>query len=433
MNEHSQTPRLLLKGGRVLCPATGRDETSDLLLDQGRVAAIGAGLDASGAQVIDCAGKLVTPGLIDLHVHLREPGQEYKEDIASGTAAAAAGGFSAVCAMPNTSPVNDSRAVTEYILGRAREAGSCRVYPVGAISRGLKGELLSEMAELKDAGCVAVSDDGRPVPDSRLLRRAMEYAAGFDLPVICHSEDLRLSAGGVMHEGPTATRLGLKGIPAQAEVIAVERDLNLAGLTGARVHIAHVSCAGSVEAVRRAKERGWAVSCETGPHYFSLTDAEVGNYDTHRKMNPPLRAADDRQAILAGLAEGVIDAVATDHAPHSSLEKLVEFDIAAFGVTGLETSLALVLGLVRRGVLDLGAAIARLTSGPAACLGLPGGSLALGGPADVTVIDPNLAWSVDPERMRSKSRNTPFAGWELIGRAILTICGGRITHRLTEA
>ncbi|MCA1905400.1 MAG: dihydroorotase [Desulfarculus sp.] len=433
MSEPNQPPRLLLKGGRVLCPATGRDETADLLLAEGRVAAIGPDLTDPAAQVLACAGKLVTPGLIDLHVHLREPGQEYKEDIASGTAAAAAGGFSAVCAMPNTSPVNDCRAVTEYILGRAREAGSCRVYPVGAISKGLQGELLSEMAELKDAGCVAVSDDGRPMPDSRLLRRAMEYAAGFALPVICHSEDLRLSAGGVMHEGPTATRLGLKGIPAQAEVIAVERDLNLAGLTGARVHIAHVSCAGSVEAVRRAKERGWAVSCETAPHYFSLVDADVGNYDTHRKMNPPLRSPDDRRAVLAGLAEGVIDAVATDHAPHSSLEKLVEFDIAAFGVTGLETSLALVLGLVRQGVLDLGQAIARLTSGPAACLGLPGGRLLVGGPADVTVIDPNLAWSVDPERMRSKSRNTPFAGWELIGRAILTICGGRITHRLTEA
>ena len=433
MNDHDHIPRLLLKGGRVLCPGSGRDQTADLLLDQGIVAAIGPELAEPGSQVIDCAGLLVTPGLIDLHVHLREPGQEYKEDIASGGAAAAAGGFSAVCAMPNTSPVNDSRAITEYILGRARQSGACRVHPVGAITRGLKGELLTEMAELKDAGCVAVSDDGRPVADSRMLRRAMEYAAGFGLPVICHSEDLRLSAGGVMHEGPTATRLGLKGIPAQAEVIAVERDLNLAGLTGARVHIAHVSCAGSVEAVRRAKERGWAVSCETAPHYFSLIDAEVGNYDTHRKMNPPLRSADDRQAILAGLAEGVIDAVATDHAPHSSLEKLVEFDIAAFGVTGLETSLALVLGLVRQGALDLGQALALMTSRPAACLGLPGGSLEPGGPADVTVIDPGLAWTVEPERMRSKSRNTPFAGWSLSGRAILTICGGRITHRLTEA
>ncbi|MFZ5585022.1 MAG: dihydroorotase [Thermodesulfobacteriota bacterium] len=433
MNHDQPHPRLLLKGGRLLCPQSDLDQEGDLLIEAGRIAAIGRDLPGQDAEVIDCAGKLVAPGLIDLHVHLRDPGQEYKEDIASGSAAAAAGGFTAVCCMPNTSPVNDSRAVTEYILERARAAGLCRVYPVGAITRGLKGEALSEMAELQEAGCVAVSDDGRPVADARLLRRAMEYAAGLGLPVICHSEDLALSAGGVMHEGPTSTRLGLTGIPAQAEVIAVERDLHLAALSGARAHIAHVSCAGSVEAVRRAKEAGLSVTCETAPHYLTLCDVDVGDYDTHRKMNPPLRSAEDRAALRRGLAEGVIDAIATDHAPHSVLEKQVEFDIAMFGVTGLETSLAIALGLAREGALSLRQAIERLTCGPARCLGLPGGGLREGGPADVTVIDPDLAWTVEPERMLSKSRNTPFAGWRLTGRAVLTILDGRITHHLGEA
>ncbi|MFH1058879.1 MAG: dihydroorotase [Pseudomonadota bacterium] len=432
MNQNQAHQRLLLKGGRLLCPASDLDQAGDLLISEGRIAAIGPELAADGAQVIDCAGKLVTPGLIDLHVHLRDPGQEYKEDVASGSAAAAAGGFTAVCCMPNTSPVNDSRAVTEYILERARAAGACRVYPVGAITKGLKGEALSEMAELQEAGCVAVSDDGRPVADPRLLRRAMEYAAGLGLTVICHSEDLALAAGGVMHEGPTATRLGLTGIPAQAEVIAVERDLHLAGLSGARVHIAHVSCAGSVEAVRRAKEAGLNVTCETAPHYLTLCDSDVGNYDTHRKMNPPLRSVADRAAVRKGLAEGVIDAIATDHAPHSVLEKQVEFDIAMFGVTGLETALAVTLGLVREGALSLRQAVERLTCGPARCLDLAGGQLREGGPADVTVIDPERAWTVRPERMLSKSRNTPYAGWPLTGRALLTILGGCVSHCLGE-
>ncbi|MBI4797287.1 MAG: dihydroorotase [Desulfarculus sp.] len=421
---------LLLKGGRLLCPASGLDQVGDLLVKDGLISAVGPDLSEPAARVLDCAGLVVAPGLIDLHVHLRQPGQEYKETVASGSAAAAAGGFTGVCCMPNTSPVNDSRAVTELILQKARQAGLCRVYPVGAITLGLGGQGLSEMAELKEAGCVAVSDDGRPVADSRLLRRAMEYAAGFDLPVICHSEDLRLSAGGVLHEGPTATRLGLKGIPAEAEVICVERDLNLARLSGARVHIAHVSYAGSLEAVRRAKEAGLGVTCETAPHYLLLTDQDVGDYDTNFKMNPPLRSAADRQALRRGLAEGLIDAVATDHAPHSILEKEVEFDSAAFGVVGLETALGVVLQLVEEGVLNLHQAIARLCSGPAQALGLPGGRLQEGNPADVVVIDPVKAWTVDPKDFRSLSRNTPFAGRALPGRAVLTLLGGRVTHSL---
>ncbi len=427
----SQPRPILLKGGRLLCPASAIDRTGDLLLEGGRIAALGGGIDAPAeAEIIDCSGKWVAPGLIDLHVHLREPGHEYKEDIASGTAAAAAGGFTAVCCMPNTNPVNDSGAVTDMILERARSRGSCRVYPVGAITPGLKGKGLSQMAELKDAGCVAVSDDGHPVSDSRLLRRAMEYASGFGLPVICHSEDTALSAGGAMHEGPVATALGLPGIPAEAEVTAVERDLTLAGLTGARVHIAHISCAGSVAALSRAQAAGWAVSGETAPHYLTLCDQDVGDYDTHRKMNPPLRSAADRQAVRQALAEGLIQAVATDHAPHSVLEKEVEFGLAAFGVTGLETSLGVLLELVGEGLLSPSQMIERLSAGPARLLNLAGGSLAQGGPADVVVIDPQAAWTVDPAKMRSKSANTAFAGRQLLGRAVLTICGGKATFRL---
>ncbi|RJX36521.1 MAG: dihydroorotase [Desulfarculus sp.] len=423
---------ILLKGGRLLCPATGLDQTGDLLISRGRIAALGGKLAAEGALAIPCAGLTVAPGLIDLHVHLREPGHEYKETIVSGTAAAAAGGFTAVCSMPNTKPVNDCRAVTEMILERAAKEGSARVYPVGAITPGLLGQGLTEMAELAEAGCVAVTDDGRPVADARLLRRAMEYATGFGLPVICHSEEGSLSAGGVMHEGPTATRLGLAGIPAEAEVIAIERDLALAGLTGARVHIAHVSCAGSVRAIARAKQAGLRVSAETAPHYLTLCDQDVGEYDTHCKMNPPLRSAADREAVRRALAEGVLDAVATDHAPHSVLEKELEFDQAAFGVVGLETALGVMLELVAEGVLTLPQVVQLLSAAPAALLGLPGGRLAKGGPADVTVIATDSPWVVEPGKFRSLSANTPFAGRSLPGRAAVTICGGRITHRLDQ-
>ncbi len=425
--------RLLLRNGRLFCPASGLDETGDLLVEDGRIAELGGEIDAPEAKVIDCRDLVVVPGLIDMHVHLREPGHEYKETIQSGTAAAAAGGFTAVACMPNTQPPNDCRAVTEYILDQARAAGKARVYPVGAITKGIQGKELTEMAELKEAGCPAVSDDGRPVSDTRILRRAMEYADSFDLLVICHSEELSLSAGGVMHEGPTSTRLGLAGIPAEAEVTAVERDLALALLTGCRVHIAHLSCAGSVEAVRRAKEKGARVSCETAPHYLYLCDEDLGEYDTHRKMNPPLRSAADRQALRQALADGTIDAIATDHAPHSVLEKELEFDRAAFGVIGLETSLGLMLGLVREGVIDLARMVQLMSTNPARVLGVEGGRLIQGAPADLSVLNLKHEWKVEPERFASLSRNCPFAGWELPGAAAYTICGGRITHRPPES
>ena len=424
--------RILLKGGRLVCPAGGLDRTGDLLLEDGRVAELGGEITAADARVFDCRGLVVAPGLIDLHVHLREPGHEYKETIASGTAAAAAGGFTAVCCMPNTDPVNDTRAVTELILERARGA-SARVYPIGAITKGLAGAELTEMAELAEAGCVAFSDDGRPVPQARLMRRAMEYAATFGLPLVCHSEEPSLSAGGHMHEGPVSTRLGLAGIPAEAEVLGVERDLALARLTGARVHIAHISCAGSVQALARAKAAGAPVSGETAPHYLLLCDADVGEYDTNRKMNPPLRSPQDRRAVRQALAQGVIEAVATDHAPHSVLEKDLEFDQAAFGVTGLETALGVMLTLVEEGLLDLPQLIERMSAAPARLLGLPGGRLQEGGPADVVVIDPHRPWTVTPDQFHSLSANNAFLGRRLPGRAVLTICGGRITHRLEDA
>lgn len=421
---------ILLTNGRLFDPAAGLDQKGDILLSGGKIKKIGGYIEAPDARSINCDSLLVTPGLIDIHVHLREPGQEYKEDIASGTMAAAAGGFTAVACMPNTSPVNDCKAVTDLIMERARDAGSARVYPIAAITPGLKGEALTEMAELKEAGCVAVSDDGRPVPDSRLLRRAMEYARGLDLPVVCHSEDLRLSAGGSMHEGPTATRMGIPGIPAQAEVTAIERDISLAGLSGAKVHIAHVSCAGSVEAVRRAKDQGLNVTAETCPHYLALCDEDIGEYDTHRKMNPPLRSRADMEAVRYALAEGVIDTLATDHAPHSSIEKDVEFDKALFGVTGLETALAIGLELVSQGILSLERLISALTTAPAAALNLPGGTLQEGALADIAVIDATKAWTVEPQKMYSKSVNTPFAGRSMTGRAVLTIFAGNISYHL---
>ena len=425
--------RILLKNGRLFCPASNLDETGDVLLDEGKIKELGGHITAGDAKEIDCQGKLITPGLIDAHVHLREPGEEYKEDIESGTKAAAAGGFTAVAAMPNTNPVNDTRAVTDLIMEKARRLGKARVYPVGAITKGLKGEELTEMYELVEAGCVGVTDDGKPVADSRMLRRAMEYALTFDIAVVCHSEDKRLSAHGVMNEGPFATKYGLNGIPHEAEVLAVERDAALAVLTGARTHICHLSCAGSVEAVRRAKEKGGRITCETAPHYLTLIDENVGNYDTHAKMNPPLRTAEDREAMCRGLADGTIDMVSTDHAPHSILEKDVEFDRAAFGVVGLETSLGIMLELVEKGVLTLEQMITRMSLAPARAFGLPGGKLEINGPADLTVIDLNLPWVVKPELFLSKGRNTPFAGRKLPGRAVLTICGGEITYTHEES
>jgi dihydroorotase len=420
---------ICLRGGRVIDPARGLDAEVDVLLKDGVVAKIAKGIaDAPGLRVLDARGCWVVPGLIDLHTHLREPGQEYKEDIATGTRAAAAGGFTAVCAMPNTVPVNDNRSVSELIVRRAAEVGVVRVYPVGAISKGSKGESLAEMGELRDAGCVAVSDDGHPVMNSELMRRAMEYARTFGLTVVQHCEDLTLSAGGSMNEGAVSTRAGIRAQPAAAESSMVARDIELCALTGARYHVAHVSSAESVRLVREAKRRGLPVTCEVTPHHLTLTDEACATYDTHAKCNPPLRTASDVEALRVALVEGVIDAVATDHAPHSPVEKDVEFEQAAFGIIGLETAVPLVLELVRAAGLAPAEFVRRMSTGPAAVFGLPGGSLAEGAPADVTVIDPHHDWTCQPAGLRSRSRNTPFAGRPMKGRVTLTIVGGRIVY-----
>jgi dihydroorotase len=422
---------ICLRGGRVIDPGRGFDARADVLLEQGSVAAVEPGLASRvgrEVRVIEVGDLWVVPGLIDLHTHLREPGQEYKEDIVTGTTAAAVGGFTGVCAMPNTTPPNDTRAVTELIVRRAREVGLVRVYPIGAITQGLKGELLAEMGELQEAGCVAVSDDGRPVMNGEVMRRALEYAAGFGLTVIQHCEDLSLSAGGSMNEGPVSTRTGIRAQPSAAEAVMVARDLELVALTGARYHVAHVSAAESVRLIREAKRRGLPVSCEVTPHHLTLTDEACAGYDPHTKCNPPLRSAADVSALIEGLADGTIDAIATDHAPHSPVEKDVEFEQAAFGVIGLETALPLCLDLVRNGVLTPEKLVRRLSTAPAALLGLPGGSLAVGAVGDVTVISPEVSWTCEPARFRSRSRNSPFAGVSMRGRAVLTVVGGRIAH-----
>jgi len=421
---------ICLRGGRVIDPARGMDAEGDVLLKDGVVAKVGKGIadSAGGARVLDVRGLWVVPGLIDLHTHLREPGQEYKEDIATGTRSAAAGGYTAVCAMPNTVPVNDNRAVTELIVRRAAEVGAVRVYPVGAISKGSKGESLAEMGELRDAGCVAVSDDGHPVMSSELMRRAMEYARTFGLTVVQHCEDQTLSQGGAMNEGAVSTRAGIRAQPSAAESSMVARDLELCALTGARYHVAHISSAESVRLVREAKRRGLPVTCEVTPHHLTLTDEACASYDTHAKCNPPLRTQADVDALRAALVEGVIDAVATDHAPHSPVEKDVEFEQAAFGVIGLETAVPLVLDLVRTAGLSPADFVRRMSTSPAAAFGLRGGTLAEGRLADVTVIDPEAAWTLKPAGLRSRSRNTPFSGRALKGRATLTIVGGRIVY-----
>src|SRR4051812_24111050 len=422
---------LCLRGGRVIDPGRGIDAEADVILKDGVVARLGKGIAgglSGDVRIIDVRGKWVLPGFIDLHTHLREPGHEYKEDIVTGTRAAAAGGFTAVCAMPNTSPVNDNRAVTELIVRRSLEVGAVRVYPVGAISKGLAGETLAEMGELKDAGCVAVSDDGRPVMNAELMRRAMEYARTFGLTIVQHCEDLSLSHGGAMNEGIVSTRAGIRAQPASAESAMVARDIELCALTGARYHVAHISSADSVRLVREAKRRGLPITCEVTPHHLTLTDEACAGYDTSTKCNPPLRTTADVEALRAALADGTIDAVATDHAPHSPVEKDVEFEDAAFGMIGLETAVPLVLELVRSGMLTPAALVTRLSIAPAAAFGLPGGTLADGAPADVTVIDPEATWTVDAVALRSRSRNTPFSGKTLKGRAALTVVGGTIAY-----
>jgi len=417
---------LLIKNGRIIDPANKIDEKLDLLVSDGKIAKIGkAGtISAENAQVVDAENMLVAPGLIDLHIHLREPGYEYKETIATGTAAAKAGGFTAVCCMPNTNPVNDGRSVTEFILSQAKKDAFCRVFPIGAITKGSKGEELAEIGELREAGCVGVSDDGKPVMNAAIMRRAMEYSRIFDIPVISHCEDAHLAAKGVMNEGFVATELGLRGIPNAAEDVMVARDIALAELTGARVHICHVSTAGAVRMIGEAKQRGVRVTAETCPHYFSLTDEAVRGYNTLAKMNPPLRNAVDVAAIKQGLREGTLDVIATDHAPHGMDEKSVEFDAAPFGVVGLETVVGLSLRLVAEGVLSLPDLVKRMSTTPATIIQSGGGTLSIGAVADITIIDQNLEWTVDAAQFKSKSRNTPFGGWKLKGRAVRTIVGG---------
>ncbi len=421
----------LLKGGRVVDPANGRDGRFDVLIDGDRIARVGVDLPAGGgtAVVEMPTGLVICPGLIDMHVHLREPGQEHKETIATGTAAAVAGGFTAVACMPNTVPVNDNAEVTEYVLKKAALAGLARVYPIGAVSRGQNGEQLADIAELHHAGCVAVSDDGRPVATALLMRRALEYAGMFRMAVIDHCEDQTLKGDGVAHEGFAASTLGLRGIPGEAESIMVQRDVALAELTGGAVHIAHVSARQSLDAVRYGKTRGARVTCEVTPHHFVLSDRRLSvprPYDANVKMNPPLRDEKDREAMIAGIVDGTVDVIASDHAPHHYDEKHVEFDRAPFGITGLETAVPLVLDrLVHAGAISLSRMVELMSLNPARVLNVAGGSLSDGAPADISILAPDLAVTVAVDRMRSRSRNTPFDGWSLRGGVAATIVGGR--------
>ena len=415
---------LLLRGGRVVDPSQGVDEVRDLLLVGGKVVAGAEGVPDE-TEVVDASSLVVVPGLVDLHAHLREPGGERKETIESGARAAAAGGFTSICAMPNTDPPIDDPAAVGFVAAAGRRAGASRVYPVGAISVGQRGERLTEIGELAAAGAVAVTDDGHPVMDSGLMRLALEYAQAFDIPVADHPEDLTLSAKGVMNEGVVSSRLGLMGKPAAAEEIHILRDLLLAELTGGRIHIQHVSTAAGVEAIARAKADGVRVTAEATPHHLLLTDEAVEGYRTEAKMNPPLRREEDRDAVREGLRDGTLDSIATDHAPHHYDEKEQAFDDAPFGVVGLETALGLMMThLVREGVVDLPTLVDRMSCAPARAFGLPGGTLGEGGPADVTLIDPEAEWIVEPEAFRSKSRNTAFSQWVLRGKAVATIVGG---------
>ena len=423
---------LLIQGGHVIDP--GRfNGVADVLIQDGKISAIGQALAApAGATVIQAAGRLVLPGFVDLHVHFREPGFEYKETIQSGTAAAVAGGYTTVCAMPNTNPVNDNQAITEFMLDRAKAAGNAHLYPIGAITKKSEGKELAEIGDLRRAGCVAISDDGKPVMNSLVMRRAMEYARAFDVPVVDHCEDLHLSEGGCMNEGLVSTELGLPGIPSAAEDVMVARNVSLAELTGARLHLAHISTAGSVRMVREAKARGLKVTAEACPHHFTLTEELARGYNTHAKMNPPLRTGQDVQAIKEGLRDGTIDVIATDHAPHATQEKQQEFTEAPFGIVGLETALSLTLALVEEGVLTLESAVDKLSTAPAKAFSLNAGTLAVGAPADVAIVDPDRQWEVDPARFRSKSRNTPFAGWKVKGRVTTTIVSGRVVFELDQ-
>lgn len=423
--------KVLVKAGRVVDPANNIDEKLDILIVDGKISELTANIDAGNAEVINAAGMIVVPGLVDIHVHLRDPGLEYKEDIITGTRSAAAGGVTSVACMPNTSPVNDNLAVTKFIISKAKEQGSANVFPIGCITKGLKGEMLAEMGELKEGGCVGFSDDGLPVKNGEMMRRALEYAGTFGVPIISHAEDLSLVAGGTMNEGPVSTELGLKGIPWVAEDAMTARDIMLAELTGTHLHVAHVSTKGSVELVRQAKGRGVNVTCEATPHHFMLTDDAVRGYNTNAKMNPPLRSQEDVDAVRAGLADGTIDAIATDHAPHHIDEKNVEFAIAMNGIVGLETLLPLTLKLVGEKVLSLSQAIALTTCRPAKVLGIDRGTLSVGAVADLTLINPNKEWLVTADQLQSKSKNTPWIGQTMKGRAMKTLLAGKEVYSCT--
>ncbi|MEP6743488.1 MAG: dihydroorotase [bacterium] len=423
--------KVLIANGYVIDPAQEINAGRNLLIEDGRVVGL---LERDeelpeGVEFLDATGLVVAPGFIDMHTHLREPGAEYKETIASGAAAAVTGGWTSVCAMPNTDPVNDSAAVTRFVIEQAQRAQLANVFPIGAVTKGSNGKELAEMGEMKSAGIVAVSDDGRPVASAGMMRRAMEYARGFDLPVIDHCQDPTLSGGGVMHEGHWSLLLGLKGMPAAAEDVHVIRDCVLAKLTGAAVHIAHVSTRASLDAVRRAKDAGLPVTCEVTPHHWTLTDEAIAEFDTNMKMSPPLRSRDHVDSLLAGLEDGTIDAIATDHAPHHADEKALEFDEAPFGITGLETAIGLAFDLVQQGVIDLERLVTLCSTNPARIFDLQErGSLAAGTHADITILDPAHEWTFDVNSSKSKSRNTPFHGRKMTGAAVATIVGGRVVY-----
>ncbi|MGB5162826.1 MAG: dihydroorotase [Thermoanaerobaculia bacterium] len=425
--------KLVVRGGRVVDPSQDLDGVLEILIEDGCIAQVDKKVKGvRGAEVYEAHGMVVSPGLIDMHVHLREPGQEYKETVRTGTLAAAAAGFTSVACMPNTAPVIDNRSITEHVMKEAREAGFARVFPIGAVSKGQKGEEMAEIGEMVTAGAVAISDDGFPVSNAELMRRALLYAQHYDIPVIQHAQDLDLSAGGVMNEGEWSTRLGLPGAPGSAEDVMVARDVLLAEDTGGRYHVAHLSTGRSLDMVRRAKAQGLAVTCEVTPHHLLLTDEAVSEsgFSTNTKMNPPLRSERDREALLNGLADGTIDAIASDHAPHHADEKDVEFSAAPFGIIGLETNLSVCLDrLVRPGIISLNRLVELFTVGPARVLNLPVGTLVPGAPGDLTVFHPNRPVTVRAKRFRSKARNTPFEGWRLRGRPVATILGGAVLTR----
>jgi dihydroorotase len=428
--------KIIIKGGRIIDPFQGLDSEGDILIEEGRISRVtlnpqkakGQKTRSAGAvdELIDAKGMIVMPGLIDMHTHLRAPGLEYKETIGTGTKAAVRGGFTAVCSMPNTNPVNDNAGITEFILRESEAKGQCTVYPIGAITKGQKGEELAEMGMMRDAGCVAFSDDGRPVMNGSVMRRALEYSKVFDVPIISHSEDLTLSNGGMMNEGLLSTTMGLKGIPSTAEEVMVYRDIALSALTGGRIHIAHVSTKGSVGIIREAKKRGIRVTAETCPHYFSLTEDAVKGYNTNAKVNPPLRTVKDAEAVKEGLKDGTIDVIATDHAPHGMEEKLREFDLAPSGISGLETALPLSLRLVDEGVLTLSGLVEKLSLNPSGILGIEGGRLMESSPANIVIVDISKDFTVNAKEFFSKGKNTPFDGWTLKGMPLITIWKGRV-------